>query len=138
MTVDDCLKRIDTSLLYPAFLVRLREVLAFSLKRGQVYIATSGHRSIELQRERHEAWKRGEGTKANAPGGSGHNFGLAVDLAPDGDPIKPGLQADYRRAKYLVLRDASILTRQLARSSFVISPPCACTAAANSAPSGPR
>jgi len=95
--------RIDTSWLYPPFLVRLRIALARSQERGADYYPTCGWRSFEEQAKRHAAYKAGTGTRAAPEGLSPHQYGAAADLAPDGDLKKPGLQADYRLKNYAIL-----------------------------------
>ncbi len=103
MPVDDLLQRVAVAELYPAFVVRLRALLEECRSRGADYWVTSGHRSIAEQDRRYRAYITGQGTKANAPGGSGHNFGLAVDVVQDADKDKPGLQADYADKAYAML-----------------------------------
>lgn len=76
----------------PGFLADLTGLLGPSPWHWWV---TSGRRSLELQaqlRERHLAG----GPLAAAPGESAHNYGLAVDVAPDldSDPVN-GLQPNW-------------------------------------------
>lgn len=95
--------RIETDVLYPPFRARLELALAKCHDRGADYYATSGHRSYDEQARRHAAFVAGTGTRAAPAGGSQHQFGLAVDLVPDGDLVRPGLQADYARKNYDIL-----------------------------------
>lgn len=95
--------RIDLTMLWPPFVARLCMALVAAQKRDADYYPTCGWRSYEEQAKRYAAYQKGEGTRAAPPGHSAHNFGGAVDLAPDGDLVKPGLQADYRPRMYKTL-----------------------------------
>ncbi len=95
--------RIDLSQIYPPFLLAICGVLVRCQARGAYYYATSGLRSWDVQRDRHERYKKGLGTKAAPPGYSAHQFGAAIDFAADGDVDKPGLQASWRLPAYRIL-----------------------------------
>lgn len=94
--------RIDADQLWPPFLERLLHCLARCAERGQPYFATYGFRSYEESAELHRKHLAG-GPKAAPPGSSGHNFGIACDVAPDANPAKPGLQPKYDVKLYRVL-----------------------------------
>lgn len=95
--------RVDPALLYPPFLDRLLLVLTRCHERGHDYFATSGTRWWAEQKELRRKYLAG-GPRAAPPGGSAHQFGGAVDLAPDADESRPGLQGpDYRGRAYDVL-----------------------------------
>jgi len=96
--------RIDLSLLYPPFLAELRDLLQRCHARGADYYPTKGTRTWAEQSALHHAYTvTKKGTRAAPPGYSAHQFGIAVDCAPDTNLIKPGLQADYTLANYTVL-----------------------------------
>lgn len=57
------------------------------------WVVTYGYRSLEEQKALYDIYLAG-GAKAAPPGKSPHNFGLAVDVALDGEPA-PGLQPDW-------------------------------------------
>lgn len=59
------------------------------------WTVTSGFRSLVEQRVLWDKYQAG-GARAAPPGKSAHNFGLAVDVALDGDPDRPGLQPDWK------------------------------------------
>jgi peptidoglycan L-alanyl-D-glutamate endopeptidase CwlK len=94
--------RIDADLLWPEFTSRLLALLSRCAERGQPYYATCGHRSYAESARLYRAHLAG-GPRAAPPGMSGHNFGLAVDVAPDADPAKAGLQPSWDRARFEVL-----------------------------------
>lgn len=95
--------RLDLDLLYPEFLLRLLTLLATAAVEGSPFFAVSGFRSWGTQHQLYANYLKG-GAKA-APGGlSQHNYGLAVDVALDGDPVAPGLQPSYDVKRYEVLR----------------------------------
>lgn len=58
------------------------------------WTVTSGFRGLEEQAALWEKFKAG-GPRAAPPGKSAHNYGLAVDVALDGDESRPGLQPDW-------------------------------------------
>lgn len=95
--------RVDPSLLWQPFRERLFVVIRRCHERGHDYYATSGTRWWAEQAELHQRHLAG-GPLAAPPGCSSHQFGLAVDLAPDADESKPGLQGpDYSARAYDVL-----------------------------------
>lgn len=95
--------RADPMLLWGEFRFRLALALERSLVRGRHYYVTSGTRFFEEQERLYQAFKAG-GPRAAPAGLSAHQYGLAVDLAPDADTERPGLQGpDYSRAAYAVL-----------------------------------
>lgn len=95
--------RVDRSLLYPAFARSLEAVLERCHARGHDYYVTSGTRLYDAQAALYERHLKG-GPRASPPGLSAHQYGLAVDVAPDGSPA-PGLQPDYSPAAYQVLAE---------------------------------
>lgn len=95
--------RVDPSLLYPPFLERLLLVLTRAHERGEDYYLTSGLRWYAEQEELHRRHLAG-GPRAVAAGYSAHQYGIAVDGAPDKDEATPGLQGpDYSSAAYATL-----------------------------------
>lgn len=57
------------------------------------WVVTEGHRSMSRSNDLFVDYRLHDGPRA-APGGlSPHNYGMAIDVALDGDEIKPGLQA---------------------------------------------
>jgi len=95
--------RADPALIYPPFLEVICTVLSRCMVRGAHYYATSGFRSYEEQEKRHKAYKAGTGTRASEAGRSAHQYGCAIDFAPDGDLDTPGLQAKWAKSYYEVL-----------------------------------
>lgn len=102
--------RINLDLLYPPFLEGLLNLMAKCRDQGHVFYAVSGFRSIEDQEQKYSIGRTKEGRRiTNAPGGySMHNYGIACDLALDGDLNKPGLQPDWEnnRGQYAPLQEA--------------------------------
>lgn len=92
--------RIDLDLIYPPFLALYLDALAACKARGAHYYPTCGTREYEEQARRFALYKAGEGTRAAPPGLSAHQYGIAIDSAPDGDLDAPGLQADYSARRY--------------------------------------
>ena len=100
-------RNIDKTLLQPDF---LKDVEKFLEDSPFAWYVTEGYRSIERSNKLYDEYKNGiivgyrtdgtairgkKGPKA-APGGkSAHNYGLAIDVALDGDSVKPGLQMDW-------------------------------------------
>lgn len=95
--------RINVGMLYVPFVCEILEVLAACSARGVDYYPYCGHRTYAESGELYEKWVTGKGGRAAPPGASQHNFGLAVDVAPDGDMAKTGLQPDWRDAAYVIL-----------------------------------
>lgn len=66
-----------------------------------VFVVTRGHASLAAQAVLYNKWvafRQGKGPpagKAAPPGKSAHNYGLAIDVALDADPNKPGLQPTW-------------------------------------------
>ena len=84
-------KDVDASLLEPVFRADIEQLLAAS---PHTWLVTSGHRSNAEQSKLWQIHLAG-GPKAAPPGRSAHNYGLAVDVVPDGDTGKPGIQPDW-------------------------------------------
>lgn len=94
--------------LMPAFADELRYGHAdFAAETQSFAVITSGNRTYAQQeiewlkgRDAHgnviPKGQPGCGTVTNAHGGySNHNFGMAVDMEPDAEPLKPGFQPDW-------------------------------------------
>lgn len=84
-------KDVDPTLLEPVFRADVEALLAGS---PFTWLVTSGHRSNAEQSRLWQIHLAG-GPKAAPPGKSAHNYGLAVDVVPDGDTGKPGIQPDW-------------------------------------------
>ncbi len=84
-------RAIDKTLLEPEFVNDLEALL---MPDPASWYVTWGKRSSETQADLYKAYVAG-GPRAAPPGFSPHEFGLAVDLALDGDPATPRLQPDY-------------------------------------------
>jgi peptidoglycan L-alanyl-D-glutamate endopeptidase CwlK len=97
--------RIDLDRCYTPFVEKAVNVLAACRKRGQDYMPTFGWRSFEQQARLYFQGRTLPGAiVTNArPGESAHNFGLAWDLAADGDKDKGGLQPTYDPKRYAIL-----------------------------------
>lgn len=96
--------RADRSLLPPAFAADIDELLT---PGPWTWYVLSGLRTMEEQAALHRIALAG-GPRAAPPGRSAHNYGLAVDVALDGNMGTPGLQPDYkvvRNSGWLWLRD---------------------------------
>lgn len=120
-------RSIDPLLLDLAF---RRDVEKFLQESPYDWYVTEGFRSIERSNKLYDEYKNGiilgyktdgtpirgkRGPKA-APGGkSAHNYGLAIDVALDGDAVKPGLQMDWnvKAQGWLWLKTESILHPRL-------------------------
>ncbi len=106
-------KRIDTSKLYPALLLKLEKLVEACLARGVAYYAISGFRSWPEQdalyaQGRDKAGKVIDKSKVvtNAKGGqSNHNYTCATDFCADADMKRAGLQPDWNKASYKVLAE---------------------------------
>jgi len=96
--------KVDPTELEPAF---RRDVETLLKASPVIWRVTSGYRSLATQTAWHKNWlaykayRAGTGPKAPfagkaaAAGRSAHNYGLAIDVVPDGDPNTPGLQPDW-------------------------------------------
>lgn len=84
-------RRVDPDLLEPQFRRDVEQLLTDSPHH---WVVTSGFRSLADQTALYAAYRAG-GPRAAPPGRSAHNFGLAIDVVLDGDPVKPGLQPDW-------------------------------------------
>jgi hypothetical protein len=98
--------RCDLSELEPEF----REDMTALLERSPYgWVILSGYRSLLYQKALWEDYRFGRkhpttgervpgdrGPRAAPPGKSAHNYGLAVDVVLDIDPVKPGLQPSWR------------------------------------------
>jgi hypothetical protein len=76
---------IDASRLHPRFLSPIERLLSSLRAGGHSFLATSGYHSFDYQQR---LFDQGRGTPGrivtrDRPGYSGHNWGLAVDLAYD-------------------------------------------------------
>jgi hypothetical protein len=100
-------KRINLDLLYPPFLARLLDVLAECEFRGAPYYCTLGTRTFAEQAKLYFQGRTTPGPiVTNAPAGSSlHNFGCAVDVVRDGDLAKVGLQPDWGKEGYQILKE---------------------------------
>ena len=84
-------KDVDQTLLEPGFHADIVALLAGS---PFTWLVTSGHRGITEQAKLWAIYQAG-GPRAAPAGKSAHNYGLAVDVVPDGDTGKPGIQPDW-------------------------------------------
>ena len=84
-------RRVDPKLLQPSFRFDVEKLLRES---PYSWTVTYGYRTIEEQESLWEKYKAG-GPRAAPPGKSAHNFGLAIDVALDGDDSLAGLQPDW-------------------------------------------
>lgn len=82
---------VDPTLLEPGFVRDLTDVLG---KSGYGWWVTYGFRTYEEQLALYRKYQAG-GPRAAPPGKSAHEFGLAVDVVLDADPILPGLQPTW-------------------------------------------
>ena len=89
-------KGVDKTLLQPQFLADVEALLGGS---PHTWLVTSGHRGIAEQAELYRIYKAG-GPKAAPAGKSAHNYGLAIDVVPDGDTGRPGIQPDWSGASH--------------------------------------
>jgi hypothetical protein len=103
---DLLLSRVDVSMLYPPFLVRLRAMLDEAWRSSKrSYWVVEGHRSYKRSDELFEQGRTKPGpvvTNAKA-GQSAHNFGIAADLVRDSYLDRAGVQPDYRPESYELL-----------------------------------
>lgn len=72
-------------------------------------------RSMARSQALYDLFMAGKGPRAAPPGQSAHNFGLAVDVVLDVDPVKPGLQPswDTNLPGWLWLRGATLVHPRL-------------------------
>ena len=82
---------VDPSLLKKEFRIDIHKLLDGS---PFTWLVTFGFRSLQEQEKLWQIYRKG-GPKAAPPGKSAHNYGLAVDVVPDGDDTKPGIQPDW-------------------------------------------
>lgn len=97
-------KDVDPGELDPQFLA---DVLSVLEPMPVTWLVTRASATLAEQEKLYRAWRayraytRGEGPpapfagKAAAPGKSAHNYRRAVDVVPDGDPTRPGVQPDW-------------------------------------------
>lgn len=102
---DLLLSRIDTGLVYPPFLARLRALLEDAESQEHSYWVIEGYRSYGRSDVLFAQGRTSPGkVVTNARGGqSAHNFGIAADLVRDGFMERAGLQPDYRPPSYDLL-----------------------------------
>lgn len=114
-------RTIDRGLLEPQFAADVEEFLANS---PYSWYVMEGFRSLERSAKLYDEYVNGvwvkdsagqlvrgkRGPRAAPPGKSAHNFGLAIDVVPDQDPDKPGLQPtwDLKFRGWAWLKTASI------------------------------
>lgn len=84
-------RAVDPTKLKPRFRADVEKLLDAS---PYAWTVLWGFRSLDEQRVLWEKYKAG-GPRAAPPGKSLHNFGMAVDIVPDDDPTKAGLQPDW-------------------------------------------
>jgi peptidoglycan L-alanyl-D-glutamate endopeptidase CwlK len=104
------LDRIDTTKLYPQFLIKIEKMLENLNNQGIIYIATQGYRSPEEQAKLYDQGRTTPGkivTNAK-PFSSFHQFGLAIDFVRDMSPVA-GVQPSWVEKDYLPLGDAAKL-----------------------------
>lgn len=82
---------VNRTMLEPQFLEDVTKLLEGS---PFWWAITSGFRSLSEQQILYDKYRAG-GARAAPPGRSAHNFGFAIDVVLDGDPVKPGLQPDW-------------------------------------------
>lgn len=113
--VDDLLKRIDVTALYPWFAAKVRLTLTRCRMQSADYYAISGYRSPQ---EQEALYAEGRTVKVrdgkpvkivtNArPGRSAHNYGAAVDGCRDADATRAGLQPDWDIEDYALWAEQS-------------------------------
>lgn len=99
----DLVARVNLDLIYPEYLERLLEAKARARARGADYYSTEGYRTYGRSHFLYGQWLAGKGGRAAPAGASSHNFGLATDECPDGDPTKPGLQPRWDSPAFAIL-----------------------------------
>jgi hypothetical protein len=83
--------RVNKDLLDPDF---LKDIEGLLIPSPYTWYVTYGFRTFNEQKELYKKYLAG-GPKAAPPGLSPHEYGLAVDIVPDVDDTKPGLQPDW-------------------------------------------
>lgn len=101
----DLLQRVNLDLIYPEFLCRVLDMLAACRTRGVDYWATRGTATWLEQHKLRLAYLEGKGGRAAQAGYSQHNYGLAIDFAPDADTTREGLQPVWDSKAFDVLVD---------------------------------
>lgn len=107
MDTKELMKRIDLSLIYPRFLSKYEQLLVNCYKRGALYYAISGTRTVKEQAELYAQGRTKPGkivTNAR-PGTSAHNYGIAVDSCRDAEIQRAGLQPDWDMEDYKILAE---------------------------------
>lgn len=86
--------KVDIQQLEPELYADLKELLE---ELPHMYFVSEGFRSLERSKQLNDAYVADpkKNPRAAPPGKSAHNFGLAVDVMLDGDPIKKGIQPDW-------------------------------------------
>jgi hypothetical protein len=108
--VDDLLKRIDLSVLYPPFALKIKQLHVNCRKRGVDYYAICGVRTFKEQGDLYAQGRSTPGqivTRAR-PGRSAHNYGIAVDGCKDADGTKAGLQPGWDIEDYRVWAEEAV------------------------------
>lgn len=120
-------RKIDQRLLHDQFCEDVNDLLSRS---PYDWYVTEGFRSRARSNKLYDEYKNGiivgyktdgtpirgkKGPKAAPAGKSAHNYGLAIDVALDGDDITPGLQMswDTKAKGWLWLKTESILHPRL-------------------------
>jgi len=100
--VDDLLKRIDMSILYPPFAKKLKKTVEDCRKVGSDYFVISGLRTWPEQQKLYAQGRTKPGVKVtNAKKGeSAHNYGVAGDGCKDRDMERKGLQPGWNLEEY--------------------------------------
>lgn len=114
--------RIDLDKCYFPFYEAALNVLAACRERGQDYYPISGFRNWISQHKLYGDYLAGRGGKAAPAGLSAHNYGIAWDLAADGDEKKPGLQPSWNLEKYKILGEEAAKAGLVWGGSFNDSP----------------
>jgi hypothetical protein len=84
-------RKIDPMQLEPVF---RQDIIALLTPSQWTWYILHGYRSLEEQGKLWAIYQNG-GPKAAPAGKSPHNYGLAIDLVPDADPIAGGLQPQW-------------------------------------------
>lgn len=99
----DSVSEARLSLIYPALADKVRRMYDILMQEGLEIRVIQGLRSWSEQNALYAKGRDANGNVVNkaevvtnAPGGSSwHNYGLAIDCAPD-DPTRPGYQIDWK------------------------------------------